>query len=340
MKYIVLIICFLFTTSCVAQKISELYEKANESVVLIKTRQLEIIGPGNLKSVVSLEGVGSGFVISRDGEIITSAHVVHTADHLLVVFSDGEELPAKVLYSYPFADLALIKLSRPKSTPLAVVKMADSDHAKIGDQVFIIGAPFGLGHSLSVGYISGKYGGKSSASGLMTTEFFQTDAAINKGSSGAPMFNMKGEVIGIASFILSYSKGFQGLSFTVTSNSAQRLLEGQHTVWIGLDIYLVSGLLAEILNLPQSGGVLVQNVAANSLGASMGLRGGYQIITLEGEEIVVGGDIILAIESIALTNEDNLMNSWQIMQELKAGDSLRFKILRKGKVMELCAAIP
>ena len=93
------------------------------------------------------------------------------------------------------------------------MKLSNSDEVKIGDQIFVIGAPFGLGHSLTVGYVSGKYNRKLIESGFVSTEFIQTDAAINKGSSGAPMFNMKGEVIGISSFILSNSDGFQGLGF-------------------------------------------------------------------------------------------------------------------------------
>jgi len=176
--------------------------------------------------------------------------VVHTVHYITVVFLYGEEVTAQVVHFYLFSDLVLIKLISPKSTSIAIIKMGDSDKSKIGDKVFVIGAPSGLGRSLLVGYISEKYNGEDHANGLFPLELLQTDAAINKGSSGSLMFNMKREVIGVVSFILGYSKGFQALTFTATSNSVQRLLEGNQGIWTGVDIYVVSGLLAKILNLP------------------------------------------------------------------------------------------
>ena len=221
MKYATIIIGFLWATCCVAQSISDLYQQSNESVVLIKTLQPEIFDKGQMKTMVTREGLGSGFIVSKEGAIMTASHIVQSAVLVWVIFSDGEEVPAKVLASYPLADVALIKLTEPKSTSLSVATMADTDKVKIGDQVFVIGSPFGLGHSLSVGYVSGKYSRKQVSSGFMKTEFIQTDAAVNEGSSGGPLFNMKGEVIGIASFIVSHSEGFQGVSFAATSNVAK-----------------------------------------------------------------------------------------------------------------------
>ena len=340
MKKITIIFAFLWISFSFAQSISELYDRANASVVLIKTRQPEIFGRGQMKTMVSLEGIGSGFVVSKEGDIMTAAHIVQNASLIQVVFSDGEEVYAKVLYSYPMADVALIRLTEPKSTPLSVVTMADSDKVKIGDQVFVIGSPFGLGHSLSVGYISGKYSKKQVSSGFMTTEFIQTDAAVNEGSSGGPLFNMKGEVIGIASFILSHSEGFQGISFAATSNIAQELLCEGHPIWPGIEAYFISAPLSEIANLPQSGGVLVKKVAPLSLGEALGLRGGFYEMILDDEELVVGGDILLALETIPLINKESLTKAWSLLQSLKAGDSISAKILRKGKIMKVSARIP
>ncbi|WP_238718972.1 S1C family serine protease [Pelagihabitans pacificus] len=335
--FIIVALCML---DSFAQSISDLYEQANESVVLIKTIQPEVFGEGRMKAMVTLEGIGSGFVISDQGDIMTASHIVQTAALIRVVFSDGEEVPAKVLYSYPMADVALIKLSEPKSTPLSVVTLADSDKVKIGDQVFVIGSPFGLGHSLSVGYVSGKHSRKHVVSGLMTTEFFQTDAAVNEGSSGGPLFNMDGEVIGIASFIISHSEGFQGISFAATSNVAQKLLcEGQ-PLWTGIQAYFVSGPLAEIFNVPQPAGVLVQKVAPNSLGHILGLRGGFYHMGIEGDQLLAGGDILLSLETIPLTNGENLTKAWSILERLQPGDIVRCTILRKGKVMNLEVIIP
>ena len=340
MKSLTLIISLLFVISGFSQDISQLYKQAKEAVVLIKTSQSEIIGQGEPKLLVNRRGIGSGFVISKKGEIMTASHVVQTAENIVVRFADGEEILAVVQYSYPSADVALLKLLTPKSTPLKIVKMANSDKVKVGDQIFVIGAPFGLGNSLSVGYVSGKYSKEHPGIGFVTKEFFQTDAAINEGSSGAPMFNMKGEVVGIASFILSNSKGFQGLGFAATSNIAQKLLVEEHSIWTGIEAYLVSDILAEILNVPQRSGILVQKVASLSFGDFMGLKGGLYKINIEGEELLIGGDIILSINKMPLISESNLHRAWKLMQNLKSGDSLKIKILRKGKVVELIRTIP
>ena len=137
MKTTILLISFFFVTLAKSQSISKLYEKANASVVLIKTWQPEIYGQGKMKTMVTLAGLGSGFVISNDGDIMTAAHIVQSAAMIRVVFSDGEELPAQVLYSYPTADVALIRLTESKNTPLSVVTLADSDKVKIGDQLLV-----------------------------------------------------------------------------------------------------------------------------------------------------------------------------------------------------------
>lgn len=323
-----------------SQKISSLYENTNEAVVLIKTLQAEVLYDRGLATMSGLNGFGSGFVISEAGDILTVAHLVQTAEYIIVTFADGEEIEAKVLYSYPLADVALIRTLTPKSTPLTVLKLGDSELAKTGDQVFIIGAPYGLKSSLSVGYISGKYTRKPLFNGLVTAEIIQSDAAINMGSSGGPMFNMKGEVIGIASFILSRSQGFQGLGFATTSNIAKKLLLEEHAIWTGIQSSFLNGQLAEILNLPQKGGVLVERVAANSLGDKLGLQGGYFKTILEDKEFILGGDIILMVEEIPLTKEENLIKSWYKLQELKSGDLIRFTLLRRGKIEKMSEIVP
>ena len=171
-------------------------------------------------------------------------------------------------------------------------------------------------------------------------EVIQTDAAINEGSSGAPMFNLKGEVVGISSFILSNSKGFQGLGFATTSNVAKSLLLDKGSVWTGIEAHLITGALAGILNIPQNGGVLVQKVAQFSLGHIMGVKGGTSRSYFEGSELIVGGDIILSIEHIALTNQENLHKAWLLIQNLKSGDILQFTILRNGSILKFAKTIP
>ncbi|MBC8755882.1 trypsin-like peptidase domain-containing protein [Kordia sp. YSTF-M3] len=340
MKYILHVFILLITLQGFSQTISTLYEQSSSSVVLIKTMQTNMTFRAGIPVVNSLSNYGSGFVISNEGEILTASHLVQTAEKICVIFTDGEELLARVLYSYPLADVALIKIITPKSTPLVTVKLGNSDHSRIGDQVFIIGAPFGLRHSLSVGYISRKYKREPSYNGLVTTEFFQSDAAINKGSSGGPMFNMKGEVIGIVSFLVSQSHGFQGFGFAASSNIAKKLLLEEHAIWTGLEANFISGPIVEVLNVPQKGGILIQKVAPFSLGSIMELQGGIYEIIIENDNLILGGDIILTLDDIQLVSEESVLKAWYVLQGLKLGDSLRITILRKGKILEIKKEIP
>lgn len=246
----------LFTYKVGAQPLADLYGKVNAVVVLIRTAEVSLTNDGTKQSFITAQGLGSGVMISADGQILTAAHVVQSAEFILVEFADGEQVGAKVISSFPIADVALLKLeSAPKNSLFA--KMADSDKVRIGEQVFVIGAPYGLDHSLSAGHISGRHIKKMVFNGFTFMEFFQTDASINQGNSGGPMFNMSGEVIGIVSYILSQSGGFQGLRFVATSNIATKLLLEEKFIWDGMDAIFINGLLASIFNVPQSGGLLV-----------------------------------------------------------------------------------
>jgi len=326
-----LIICFVSVTD--AQDLTKLYESVHHAVVTIHSTSSELAPEGMKRGTVTVQGLGSGFMISSK-QIITAAHVVVATENIAVEFEDGEKIPAKVISAYKNADVALIELAYAKKNP-TVVTLANSDDVKIGERIFIIGAPFGLQHSLSSGYISGRLGHGNKVSNAFTNlEYFQTDAAINTGNSGGPMFNMNGEVVGIVSYILSQSGGFEGLGFAATSKVAKELLIDRNPFYLGIDGMAIGSDIAGIFNLPQSSGFLVQKVVFLSPAGMMGLRGGEYKGTIEGQEIVLGGDIILEVDSIVFSFENLGLISENFNQK-KKGDGFTLKIIRRGKIMTL-----
>ncbi|MDH3708913.1 MAG: trypsin-like peptidase domain-containing protein [Cyclobacteriaceae bacterium] len=317
-----------------AQDLSALYERVSPAVVVIETEKQEIESSGGTSVEVTVGGLGTGFLIS-DTQVVTAAHVVQTAKKILVHFSDNEEIPGKVVVSFKNADVALVELIWPRKNPVTV-PFGNSDEAKVGQQIFVIGAPMGLVNSLSSGYISGRLQGKKVSNPFSKVEYFQTDAAINTGNSGGPMFNMKGEVIGVVSYILSQSGGFEGLGFAATSNIAQELLFQEQILWAGIDAYLLTGEMAKIFNLPQPHGILVQKVVFDSPLGLMGVQGGTYTATIEDEEIIVGGDIILEIDGIRFsTSDQELRQLADHLKKRKPQDPLVITVLRSGKMVEL-----
>ena len=165
---------------------------------------------------------------------MTAAHVVHAMDEIVVEFLGGERVPARVIASEPAADLGLLQLAHvPKSAQPA--RLGDSDKVRVGQQVLIIGAPYGLSHSFSAGWISAKWLPNTAYRAMPLAELFQTTATINTGNSGGPMFNMAGEVIGVVSHNISKSGGSEGLGFVVTMKSARSFLMEREWAWIGLE---------------------------------------------------------------------------------------------------------
>ncbi len=324
----------LFSTVSIAQNMSALYEKLNTSVVVIKVMESKTKGTGKLSEKVSYGALGTGVLISNDGIILTAAHVVNNGDKIKVVFADGQELMAKVEGLSKLADVAKIKVMGVIKNPQPA-KMGDSDKTRIGDEVIIIGNPMGLEHSLSVGYISQKKTHKSKTSGFNRLEFFQTDAAINTGNSGGPMFNMDGEVIGIVSSIMSRSGGFEGIGFVATINIVKDLLINQRNTWLGMDSQILFGPLAFALNVEQGGGVLIENVTKNSPADFMGLKGGSIIVLIGTEELVVGGDILLEIDGKKLDSPDNILIALDYLNALETGYKYTLKVLRMGKVVDI-----
>lgn len=334
MRVLSIVFMLLVTMTLRSQSLNELYEKTNPAVVVILTEQKELVSSGKMTKTVTAGGLGSGFMISEN-QVITAAHVVQVAEKVNVQFVDGETIPAKVISAYSVADVALLELIWPKKNAVTV-KFADSDQVRIGDQVFVVGAPYGLGHSLSSGYVSGIIDMKQDENPFTNSEYIQTDAAINTGNSGGPMFNMNGDVVGVVSNILTQSGGFQGIGFAASSNITKELLFEKKIIWNGTDLLPITGKMAKIFNLPQESGLLVQRVVKVSPFGVLGVQDGDTEITIGEEKLIVGGDIILEINGVKFEETDeSLLNIAKTIERKETESSIELKVLRAGKVITL-----
>ncbi len=335
MKNLFLFVLTIFVASSIqAQNLSKIYKKVNSSVVVIKTINEVSAGTGDRMNVNTVQGQGSGVLISEDGLIWTASHVVHTADLVAVKFPDGDIYEAEVLSSNTLADVALIKISEDfQLKEKHIAKIGNSDLLQTGDDIFVIGAPRGLEQTLSKGIVSGRLTPDGMSDQFLPIEYIQTDASINPGNSGGPLFNMNGEVIGIASFILSEDGGFNGIGFGASSNVATKLLMESRNIWTGMEFVLLTNELARVFNLPQAAGVLVTTVSERGgIGNKLGLKGGYLKTTIEGRELLVGGDIILSIAGIELSTPEAFLELREKWYSLTDSDSFTVKYLRAGKI--------
>jgi serine protease Do len=239
------------------------------------------------------ESLGSGFIISGDGYVLTNHHVVKNADEIIVRLGDRSELPATLVGSDERSDIALLKVT-PKGGPLPTVKIGDPARLKVGEWVLAIGSPFGFDHSVTAGIVSAK--GRALPQDTYVP-FIQTDVAINPGNSGGPLFNMAGEVVGINSQIYSRTGGFMGLSFAVPIDVAMDVVEqlkksGKVTRgWLGVLIQDVTRELAESFGMAQPRGALVARVMPDGPAAKAGLEAGDVILRFNGEDIVYSSDL-------------------------------------------------
>ena len=276
---------------------------------------------------------GSGVLISEDGLIWTASHVVQSAESIEVEFVGGDTYEAEVLVSNPQGDVALLKIKEsfnPENK--AVAKIGDSDKVQIGEEIFVLGAPHGFKQTLTRGIISGRYTPENLSNDFEKIQFFQTDAAINPGNSGGPMFNMKGEVIGISSSIFTFSGGFEGIGFVTTSNVVKNLLDSSPTLWTGIESMILSDEMARILNVPQESGLLILSISSKGAAAKLGLRGGYLPGTINGEEVLLGGDIILEIAGIKFIDEDSRYEIREKISTYAKGSQIPIVVLREGQI--------
>ena len=312
-----------------AQTAREVFEKVAPSVVVIRARGSNVTTAGRTRFTHS----GSGVLISTSGQVMTAAHVVQTLDEIAVEFLSGETVNARVVASEPAADLALLQLDR-VPPGVAAAAMADSSTVRVGDPVIVVGAPYGLGHSLSVGYISARWPAHT-LSPMPLAEFFQTDAVINVGNSGGPMFDMKGSVIGIVSLNISKGGGSEGLGLVVTLNTARELLLEKKSFWSGTDGLFLLGELADLLNVPgRQTGWIIKSVAKASPADEMGLRGAKVIVSIAGQQVPLGGDIILSVEGVPFI-PSNAPKIRDALSRLPRGAPFRVTILRAGDLVEL-----
>ena len=284
-------------------------------------------------------GTGSGVLIGKDGKVLTAAHVVEAADAVAVEFRNGETVAARIVSADSAADVALLEVEYvPRGIDAA--GLGDSNGVEIGDQVFVVGTPFGMSHTLTVGHISARRNAPIENPFATPVELFQTDAALNAGNSGGPMFNLAGDVIGIVSMIVSRSGGSDGLGFAVTSNAAWRFVIDEPSVWSGVQGFLLADELARAFNVPAAAGLLVQHVAANSAAQRLGLRAGSLRAMVGTESFLIGGDIIVAVDGIALGALDSQESIRRRLIDMhRGGDPVHVTILRDGELLELTGPI-
>jgi serine protease Do len=266
--------------------------------------------------------LGSGFIIDGSGYIVTNNHVIENADEITVTTHDNEEFKAKLVGADEKTDLALLKVETGK--PLPFVNWGDSDKMRIGDWVLAIGNPFGLGGSVTAGIVSAR---QRDINAGPYDDFLQTDASINRGNSGGPMFNMDGEVVGINSAIYSPSGGSVGIGFAIPANLAKPVIDQLRQYgharrgWIGVRIQSVSSELAEGLHLPSAKGALIASVTPAGPAEQAGIKQGDVVLKFDGKDV------------------SEMRGLPRMVAETPVGKSVDVTVWRKGKEVGLTAKV-
>ena len=307
----------------------EIFEKTEASVVQVNVRSADgRIMPGNM---------GSGFVYSDDGYIITNNHVIDNAEKVTITFLDGESYIAQIIGTDSDLDLAVLKVQT-GSTYLQSIPIGDSSKLKVGQEIAAIGNPFGLSGSMTSGIISQMGRLLPQDSGYSIPDVIQTDAAINPGNSGGPLLNMKGEVVGINTAIQSATGEFTGVGFAVPSNTVKKdipvLIEKGifHHPWMGISGSDVDPDLAKVRELNSSKGFLIATVVEGSPAEYAGLQGVTITKEIDGREYPLDGDIILKIDDVVVRKISDILVYLQ--REKSIGDEMIMTINRDGILIE------
>jgi serine protease Do len=317
-------------TPAQSQNLDDIFNRVSPTVVVVRSKGRDVSAAG----ITRFKETGSGVLISVDGRVMTAAHVVNGMDEITVEGVAGEVVGATIIASDAAADVALLQLER-VTKAMRVARMGDSDAMRVGQQVMIVGAPYGLAYSMSVGWISARWPPNTIFPDMLLAEFLQTTATINTGNSGGPVFNMAGEVVAIVSQNISKSGGSEGLGFVVTLKSARSLLVPRKMFWGALQGMLLTGRLASVFNVPAPAGFLVKTVAQGSMAWNMGLQGSDGTLTIGGKEIPVGGDIILSVEGIPVVSEEHIEKIRNTLVGKAPGAPFKMNVLRAGKIIEL-----
>jgi len=314
----------------------DIYKAAKNSVAYITST---VYQQTFFFEMVPTRALGSGFLISPDGRILTNNHVISGSSKIEVRFSDGSRYTAKVLVADRADDLALIQIDPKKKVPF--LKLGDSDALQVGQKVLAIGNPFGFSGTLTTGIVSSM--GREIRNENSTLEgLIQTDAAINEGNSGGPLLDSQGNVIGINTAILAPSGGNIGIGFAMPINRAKAMLEDFRVgksfgrPRFGASTVFIAGDLAAELKLPTNGGLLIQEVGRGSAAEKAGLKGYSDVVLVGNERLGVGGDFITEVDGKPVTESDALARE---IARKRPGDTITVKVFRAGKVLDLAVKL-
>jgi S1-C subfamily serine protease len=311
------------------------YKKNIPSVVNITSRAMTF---DFFYGLVPQEGQGSGFVIDKEGHILTNYHVIADARQVEVTLHNRKKFKATVIGTDPPHDLAVIQIKAPDLIPAI---LGDSRNLQVGQKVYAIGNPFGLAGTMTRGIVSSIRPVRE-PNGAMIDEAIQTDAAINPGNSGGPLMNWHGEVIGINTMILSNSNQSAGIGFAIPINTAKAVLNDLMTLGrvrrpaLGVRTIPISPELADEMGLPADYGLLIVQVTPGGSADQAGLRAGSERAYLGNIPIMIGGDLIIAIDGQKVENEDDLS---QMMNDHRAGDTVKITIYRGKKKMDVSVSL-
>jgi S1-C subfamily serine protease len=311
-----------------AKSVQQIYEQAAPGVVQVTSTS--VVSGSPFFGPQSATSLGSGFVVDKDGYIVTNYHVIEDASDVEVNFSSDDRVPAKIVGSDPSTDLAVLKIDA-QASALTPLPLGNSDAVHVGDAVVAIGNPFGLERSVTAGIVSALQRDITAPNGYTIDKVIQTDAPINRGNSGGPLLNARGEVIGVNSQIESETGGNVGIGFAVPVNTVKEVVSQikqtgkvEHA-YLGVQMQAIDEQLAETFKLPAEEGVLIVSVVEGSPADEAGLKGGDKEVIVSGASYVLGGDIVTRADEQTVATPDDLRRK---IMEKDPGDSITLDIHR------------